>query len=265
MPTSRAATASDATASAADRASGRKPFGTGGLAARIRLVSGLILFSFVTTHYLNHALGLISFETMEAGRLWFIAFWRLPPVEILLAAALVAHVSAALLKAARSNTFKMRPLEWAQLGFGLLLPFLLAEHVLATRGLSLHDGMTDNYAWTLLGMWPGKAVQQSFALFAVWVHGCIGLHFWLRLKAWYEPAAPWLLGLAVLWPTLAFLGFVDGGQHVAALAQDREWVQDLLIDNGFAGRDAAQCFEHLGRDTAIGAGAVILAAASWRT
>ena len=41
---------------------------------RIRLVSGLVLLTYLATHFINHALGLISLEAMEAGRTWFIAF-----------------------------------------------------------------------------------------------------------------------------------------------------------------------------------------------
>ena len=52
---------------------------------RLRLVSGLVLFVFVLTHFLNHALGLVSLEVLEAGRLWFLAFWRWPPATLLLA------------------------------------------------------------------------------------------------------------------------------------------------------------------------------------
>ena len=47
-----------------------------------------------------------------------------------------------------------------------------------------------------------------------WVHGCIGLYFWLRMKAFYRRAAPFLLAAAVLIPTLAMLGFYQGGRMV---------------------------------------------------
>ena len=33
---------------------------------RIRLVSGLVLLTYLATHFINHALGLISLEAMEA-------------------------------------------------------------------------------------------------------------------------------------------------------------------------------------------------------
>jgi adenylate cyclase len=253
--------------SPAAKASSAKPLGTGHWAFRIRLYSGLVLFAFVATYYLDHALGLISFEVMEAGRLWFIAFWRFPPLEIVLAFSLVAYAMLALVKAARSRTFKMSPWEWAQLALGLLLllPFLMAEHILGTRGLSLRDGLNGTYAWTLWALWPANAIPQTIALFAVWAQGCIGVHFWLRLKECYSPLAPWLLGFAVLWPVLAFLGFADSGQMVAALAAERGWVSDLLFDVGFPGREAGTWVREVGEQAAIGAGVVIAAAAAWRT
>lgn len=237
----------------------------GDIVVRVRHFAGLYLFFFVVTHYFNHMLGLVSYETMEAGRIWFLTFWRFPPVELLLAAALVSHAGLALWKAARSRTFRLPPWEWAQLLLGISIPFLLAEHILGTRGLSLKDGMNDTYAWVLLALYPNKALVHGFAIFAVWVHACIGIHFWLRLKPWYPPAAPWLLGLAVLWPTLAFLGFVSGGQTVQALAQDRDWVSDLLFEIGFTGMEAAVWVNALSMNAAIGAGVMTFAAASWRT
>jgi adenylate cyclase len=48
-------------------------------ARRVRLASGLVLFAYVTTHLANHALGLVSLDAMEAGRVYFLALWRAPP------------------------------------------------------------------------------------------------------------------------------------------------------------------------------------------
>jgi adenylate cyclase len=48
----------------------------------------------------------------------------------------------------------------------------------------------------------------------------IGLHSIVKLRAWYPRAAPWLLGVVVLVPVLAILGFVNGGRQAAALARD---------------------------------------------
>ena len=37
---------------------------------RLRLVSGLVLFAYLLTHALNHTLGLVSLEALEAGTVY---------------------------------------------------------------------------------------------------------------------------------------------------------------------------------------------------
>ena len=65
--------------------------------------------------------------------------------------------------------------------------------------------------------------MQVAVLVIAWIHGCMGLYFWLRLKPAFGRAAPWLLALAVLVPVLALLGFAQGGRMILALAQDPAW------------------------------------------
>ncbi len=54
------------------------------MARRVRLITGLVLLAYVTSHLINHALGLISLEAMEAGRIWFLRAWRSPPGTVLI-------------------------------------------------------------------------------------------------------------------------------------------------------------------------------------
>ncbi|MFP6709684.1 MAG: hypothetical protein VCE75_27400 [Alphaproteobacteria bacterium] len=61
-------------------------------ARKIRLISGLVLFTFVTKQLLNHSLGNISLAAMEAGREVFIAVRRNWPATILLYGAMLLHV-----------------------------------------------------------------------------------------------------------------------------------------------------------------------------
>ena len=56
-------------------------------------------------------------------------------------------------------------------------------------------------------MRPDLGVLQAMLLLVAWIHGCIGVYFWLRLKRFFPRMAPVLLGLAVLLPVLALLGF----------------------------------------------------------
>ena len=64
---------------------------------------------------------------------------------------------------------------------------------------------------------------QFMLLTVAWTHACIGLYFWLRLKSFFNWAAPILLAIAVLMPPLAMIGAHHGGREVAELAEDPEW------------------------------------------
>ncbi len=97
----------------------------------VRLVSGLILFAFVFTHLLNHALGLISLDAIEAGRRLFSAFWRESPVGPIFFIALMAHLGLGLhsIYARRRLRMPVAEAEAAQLILGLAIPPLLVIHI----------------------------------------------------------------------------------------------------------------------------------------
>ena len=63
---------------------------------QIRLGAGLVLFTYVATHLLNHALGLISLDAMQAGAVWFLRLWRNPLGTVALYGALILHALLAL-------------------------------------------------------------------------------------------------------------------------------------------------------------------------
>lgn len=63
---------------------------------RVRLISGLILFTFVTHHLTTHALGLISLSALNEGERFFAALWHSLPVTMLLYGTLTVHFSLAL-------------------------------------------------------------------------------------------------------------------------------------------------------------------------
>jgi adenylate cyclase len=200
-------------------------------ARRLRLATGLVLFTYVSTHLANHALGLISLGAMDAGRVWFLGFWRNPLGSLVLYASLVTHVTLALWALYRRQHLRMPPWEAAQLGLGLAIPPLLASHMLGTRGAWQMLGVEDTYARLMLIFWsltPDIGARQSLMLVIAWLHGCIGMQTWLKLRPWYPRAAPWLLGAAVLLPTLALLGFVSGGRAAAEAARDPAMAQRML-------------------------------------
>mgnify|MGYP007031054494 CR=1 FL=1 len=65
-------------------------------------------------------------------------------------------------------------------------------------------------------------------LVVAWVHGCIGLYFWLRMRPFFKRAAPFLLAGAVLIPTLAMLGIYQAGRATIADYQDPDWRREEL-------------------------------------
>ncbi|WP_162901683.1 adenylate/guanylate cyclase domain-containing protein [Breoghania sp. L-A4] len=67
----------------------------------------------------------------------------------------------------------------------------------------------------------GAAWSQSILLLIVWTHGCVGLHFWLRLKRWYPRARPWLATLAILVPTLALTGWINAARMVVVTVGEK--------------------------------------------
>src|SRR4051794_41901448 len=60
-----------------------------------RLGSGLVLFVFVLTHYLNHALGLVSLDALEGAQAVRTAVWRALPGAIFVFGAPAAPVGVA--------------------------------------------------------------------------------------------------------------------------------------------------------------------------
>ena len=193
---------------------------------RLRLASGLILFGYVLTHLLNHALGNVSLDAMEDGLDLVTAVWLNPVGLTALYGALLIHLLLGLQALYAARFFHWRPSETLQLVSGLLIPPLLISHIVGTRVSFVTEGLDKGYAQELYAFWiasPILGLMQVTVLVVAWIHGCMGLYFWLRLKPGFDRMAPWLLALAVLVPVLSLLGFAQGGRMVLTLAQDPAW------------------------------------------
>jgi adenylate cyclase len=200
----------------------------------LRLGGGLILFTYLLTHFTNHALGLVSLETMATGREWFLALWRNPLGTTALYGALLTHWLLGLWLVYRRRTLRMPAWEATQIVLGLAVPPLLTSHVVGTRLAYTIFGTDDPYTRLLLSFWvvnPWAGFRQSMLLLIAWTHGCIGLHFWLRLRPWYRRSFPVLLTGFVLVPVLGWLGFAEGGRGVAALARDPGFTQRIMAES----------------------------------
>jgi adenylate cyclase len=194
---------------------------------RIRLVSGLVLFTYVTLHLMNHSLGNISLDAMEAGVIVMKAIWQSAAGTILLYAALLAHMALGFRALYERRMFRFRRIEVPQLVLGLLIPIVLINHISATRIAFAVNGFAKGYAQELFSFWVASplllGIGQTALLIVAWIHGCIGIYFWLRLKRFFRPLALVLLAGAVMLPTLALLGFYQGGRAVAELATHPAW------------------------------------------
>lgn len=209
---------------------------------QVRLGAAFVLLAYVTLHFGNHALGLVSLAAMEAGRAWFLAVWRHPAGTLLLYGALAVHGLLALWLLYQRRTLRMPAWEALQYGLGLAIPALLASHVVGTRIAWWQAGTEDRYARVLLHFWvsaPERGAWQAITLLAVWTHACLGLHYWLRFRPWYSGAKPWLLVAALLWPMLGLAGFAAGGREVAVLARTPGWSEALLSATGRPNPDQA--------------------------
>jgi adenylate cyclase len=173
---------------------------------RLRLVSGLILFSFVLGHFLNHAMGLVSLEAMTAVDEWRTAIDDSIPGTIVLSGAVVTHVGLALWKLARMRSWRLPPWHLAQIALGFTIPLLVLPHLIKTRIAWAVFGIDTTYPQMLVRIWPRTIVVQTALLIIVWLHACIGLHFWLRLASWYDRLRPFFLAGAVLLPFAALAG-----------------------------------------------------------
>ena len=197
---------------------------------RLRLGAAFVLLTYLILHFLNHALGLISLEAMEAGRWWFLALWRSRLGTLALYGAITLHGGLALWLLYQRRSLRMPAWESAQYGLGLVLPALLASHVVGTRVAWWQAGTEDRYARVLMVFWvlaPERGAWQMVALTVAWTHACIGLHHWLRFRPWYPRLAAWLLAAALLLPAAALAGFVAGGREVMALARTPGWTEAL--------------------------------------
>jgi len=201
---------------------------------RTRLVTGLVLLTYLATHLMNHSLGLISLDAMEWGRGWFLALWRNPVGTTALYGSLLIHFGLALWSLYQRRHLRIPLWEGLQLLLGLTIPPLLTVHAVGTRLTHEWFGVNDSYSLLVLTLWhasPLDGLRQAVLVTIAWLHGSIGLHFWLRLRPWYGRGAPIFLGCAMLLPVLALLGFSQAGHEVSNLiSRDPNWTERVLAD-----------------------------------
>lgn len=234
--------------------------GPSALEQRLRLIAGLVLAVYVLLHLSNHALGLLSLDTMERWRWLNSAIWHHPAGTIALYGSLATHFLLALRSLYRRTTLRMPVWEAAQLGSGVLIPVLLAGHVVGTR---ISEELLDfdvRYPYVVSVLWNSDwyRTKQTILVFIVWGHALIGLHFWLRLRQWYPRFAPFLLIFAALLPVLALLGFMRAGFETEELLADANARQAIFFGWESAKPEQQAFIRNLGRWTPWVVAAVVV-------
>jgi adenylate cyclase len=206
-----------------------------GVIRRLRLASGLVMLAYVTTHFVNHSLGLISVQAMDGALEHIYEYWASQLGAVLLYGAFATHYSLALWALWLRRSLKMPFAEATQLVLGFSIPFFLTDHVLQTRVADTFYGAGVGYYSAVLQTYfvtnPLRGALQFAVLLIAWVHAMIGLWFWLRLKRWYPRWQPILYAFALLLPTLAILGALEAGRQVTAMAEDPAWVAQFTQDH----------------------------------
>jgi adenylate cyclase len=221
---------------------------------QVRLVSGVILLAYLVSHFLNHALGNVSMKALAIGVHFHMLFWQFLPVAILLYTACFVHTALGIWALYERRQFRWKAIEPIQLVLGLSIPAMVVAHIVGVRlGQTLY-GHEKLYPQVFFAYWistPYKAWLLSAVMVVSWVHACIGLYFWLRMKAFYAKAAPYLLAVAVLVPTLSLLGIYQGGRNVMD-SDSLEWRQENLTRRAMGTHEQAQVLERVTDDFLIG-------------
>jgi adenylate cyclase len=182
----------------------------------IRLAAGLILFAYAASHLISHATGIFLLGTLQSvGHDILLAPWRTPAGLGILLIAFLVHLGLGLWALYRRRHLRMPAIEACQLCLGLVIPLLLAPHVTDARLGVLLYGLEDSYLRILYLFFiaqPGIGLPRQFALLvAIWTHGCIGIHMWLRFRPWYRRSVAAFAVAALLLPVMAIFGIINAG------------------------------------------------------
>ncbi len=222
---------------------------------QVRLVTGAIMFAYLVSHFLNHALGNISTEALAIGVHYHTEFWQFLPVAIVFYTACLVHTALGIWALFQRREFHWKAVEPLQLALGLSIPMLIVVHVVGVRlGQTLygHEKLYPQELYTFFIASPVRLWLMLAVLVIAWVHGCIGLYFWLRMRPFFQRTAPFLLAAAVLIPTLAMLGIYQAGRATIADYQDPDWRREELSVQKLGTAAQATTLENITNGLTIG-------------
>src|ERR1700737_2590973 len=82
---------------------------------QIRLACGLVLFAYLLSHFINHALGNISLDALAIGVRYHTAFWKRLPITTVFYAAAAAHAGLGIWALYQRRQFHWKAIEPIQL------------------------------------------------------------------------------------------------------------------------------------------------------
>lgn len=198
---------------------------------QVRLVTGLVLFAYVISHFANHALGNVSLGAMDDGLYYHAVFWKSWPMTIVLYGSVAIHPGLGIWALYAHRHFRWTGVELTQLVFGLSIPVFIISHVIGVRLAASLFGHEKDYPQVFFAYWVYRPEMQ-WSMYAVllvsWIHGCIGIYFWVRGKPYFKKIASLLLALAVILPTVSMLGLYQASRTVQVASTAPEWRAEIL-------------------------------------
>src|ERR1700743_3505103 len=135
---------------------------------QVRLVCGVILFAYLVSHFLNHALGNISMNALAEGVYYHTAFWQFPPVAIALYGSMLVHFALGVWVMYQRRQFSLETGWPLQLVLGLSIPLLIAAHIVGVHVAQTMFGHQKLYPQELYAFWvayyPIKTLEMSAVL-----------------------------------------------------------------------------------------------------
>ncbi len=212
----------------------------------LRLSSALVLLSFVIGHLLAHCFLIVSVEVADAVFNATMSVWLSRPGTVLLLTAFSVHYANALWSIYARHTLRLAPWQWVQAGLGLCIPLLILNHVMGTGVANRTLGVVSSYKSVLVSHWvaaPWHLGVQAAAVLVIWIHACIGIHFWLRPKPAYARYRPYLFAFALLLPSLALAGYVAAGNEAIRASRQSGYVARVISDAHVTPRTAGTVAE----------------------
>ena len=195
----------------------------------LRMASGLILFTYIGAHLINHALGLISLDMAEEGMGIATEVWYSMTGTVLLYGAAMTHFVLALWAVYERRTFRLPIWELVRIALGFSLPIILIGHAANTRLAYDVYGLNSDYTRVVSDLVASGSQGWQLGLMAPgWIHGCLGLNFAFRRRPLFQKMRLVLFAAALLLPVFSGLGFLAMGKALRLNASAAAAAQEYL-------------------------------------